>query len=193
MAAVEFFHLKTVYPSYSDTLHNDSPTPMSASNRAALIGKLQTALKKKYQPLPAQPTRPLLEHVLYASLLEDAPADLADEGMAKCEQEFFDWNEVRVTTVTELAQVLSNLPESQKAARRLKSNLQAIFEEFYTFDLDHLKKENCFNQELFQSSSLPVVQGTFQRFRIDMCNPTQIHCAAAGFWATAQSSASHCP
>ena len=115
---------------------------MSASNRASLIGKLHTALKKYYKPLPAQPTRPLLEHVLYASLLEDAPADLADEGMAKCEQEFFDWNEVRVTTVTELAQVLSNLPDPQKAARRLKSNLQAIFEEFYTIDLDHLKKEN---------------------------------------------------
>ena len=115
---------------------------MSASNRASLIGKLQTALKKLYQPLPTQPTRPLLEHVLYASLLEDAPADLADEGMAKCEQEFFDWNEVRVTTITELSQVLENLPDPQKAARRLKSNLQAIFEEFYTFDLDHLKKEN---------------------------------------------------
>ena len=115
---------------------------MSASNRASLIGKLQTALKKFYQPLPTQPTRPLLEHVLYASLLEDAPADLADEGMAKCEQEFFDWNEVRVTTITELSQVLENLPDPQKAARRLKSNLQAIFEEFYTFDLDHLKKEN---------------------------------------------------
>lgn len=107
-----------------------------------MIGKLQTALKKFYQPLPTQPTRPLLEHVLYASLLEDAPADLADEGMAKCEQEFFDWNEVRVTTITELSQVLENLPDPQKAARRLKSNLQAIFEEFYTFDLDHLKKEN---------------------------------------------------
>ena len=115
---------------------------MSASKRANLIGKLNTALKKHYKPLPAQPARPLLEHVLYASLLEDAPADLADEGMAKCEQEFYDWNEVRVTTVTELAQVLSRLPEPMKAAQRLKSNLQAIFEEFYTFDLDHLKKEN---------------------------------------------------
>ena len=114
----------------------------STSKRATLIGKLNTALKKHYKPLPTQPARPLLEHVLYASLLEDAPAELADEGIAKCEQEFYDWNEVRVTTVTELAQVLSRLPEPLVAARRLKSNLQAIFEEFYTFDLDHLKKEN---------------------------------------------------
>ncbi|KAA1261914.1 hypothetical protein LF1_44750 [Rubripirellula obstinata] len=115
---------------------------MSASNRAARITKLQAALKKHYKPHPDGATRPLLEHVLYASLLQDAPSELADEGMAKCEQEFYDWNEVRVTSVTELTQVLSRLPEPAKAAERLKSNLQAIFEEFYTFDLDHLKKEN---------------------------------------------------
>jgi hypothetical protein len=115
---------------------------MSASNRANLITKLHTALKKHYKLPPAQPARPLLEHILYASLLEDASADLADEGMAKCEQEFYDWNEVRVTTATELSQVLANLPDPMKAARRLKGNLQGVFEEFYTFDLDHLKKEN---------------------------------------------------
>ena len=115
---------------------------MSASNRAKLIGKLHTALKKQYTGPSAQPTRPLLEHLLYACLLEDAPFDLADEGLAKCEQDFFDWNEVRVTTVTELSQVFSRLPDPMKAARRLKSNLQAVFEQFYTFDLDHLKKEN---------------------------------------------------
>ena len=115
---------------------------MSASNRAKLIGKLHTALKKNYTGPVAQPTRPLLEHLLYACLLEDAPFDLADESLAKCEQDFFDWNEVRVTTVTELSQAFSRLPDPIKAARRLKSNLQAVFEQFYTFDLDHLKKEN---------------------------------------------------
>jgi hypothetical protein len=115
---------------------------MSASNRAAAITKLHNALKKHYAVEPVQPTRPLMEHILYASLLEDCPTDLADEGLAKCEQEFFDWNEVRVTTVTELSQVLSGLPDPAKAAMRLKSNLQSVFEEFYSFDLEHLKKEN---------------------------------------------------
>ena len=115
---------------------------MAASNRAKLITKLHTELKKKYSLPPSQPSRPLLEHLLYACLLQDAPYDLADEGLAKCEQEFFDWNEVRVTTVTELTQVLSSMPDSAKTARRLKEILQAVFEEFYAFDLDHLKKEN---------------------------------------------------
>ncbi|MEL6898861.1 MAG: hypothetical protein AAFP90_22405, partial [Planctomycetota bacterium] len=62
--------------------------------------------------------------------------------MAKCEEMFFDWNEVRVTTATELSEVLSGLPEPVRAARRLKSNLRNIFETFYSFDLEHLKKEN---------------------------------------------------
>ncbi|TWU43102.1 hypothetical protein Q31b_21390 [Novipirellula aureliae] len=115
---------------------------MSAPNRSTLINKLFTALKKHYTPTPPQPARPLLEHLIYASLLQDAPADLADEGMAKCEQDFFDWNEVRVTTVSELSQVLGRLPDANKAAQRVKSNLQSVFEEFYTFDIDHLKKEN---------------------------------------------------
>lgn len=115
---------------------------MAASNRAKLITKLHTVLKKKYSLPPSQPSRPLLEHLLYACLLEDAPFDLADEGLAKCEQEFFDWNEVRVTTATELTQVLSGMPDPAKTARRLKDILQAVFEEFYAFDLDHLKKEN---------------------------------------------------
>ncbi|SMP43726.1 hypothetical protein SAMN06265222_101979 [Neorhodopirellula lusitana] len=115
---------------------------MSATNRSKLIAKLQTALKKNYDVPPASPSRPLLEHALYACLLEDCTSELADEGLAKLEQDYFDWNEVRVTTVTELGTVLSSLPDAAKAAARLKGTLQGIFEEFYSFDLDHLKKEN---------------------------------------------------
>jgi len=115
---------------------------MTAKNRPEQIGKLHAELKKHFKAAPPSPGRPLMEHILYASLLEDTPADLADEGFAKCEQEYFDWNEVRVTTVTELAEVLSRLPSATAAAMRLKKNLQSIFETFYNFDIDHLKKEN---------------------------------------------------
>ena len=114
---------------------------MSVKDRAKLIGKLQASLKKHYKPVDAG-SRPLLDHILYASLLQDATYEMADEGIAKCEQDFYDWNEVRVTTVTELSQVLSHLPDPVKAATRLKGNLLEVFEEFFTFDIDHLKKDN---------------------------------------------------
>ncbi len=115
---------------------------MTVKNRAGLISNLQAALKKHFKPAPPAPGRPLMEHVLYAALLEESPVDLADEAYAKCEQEFFDWNEVRVTSVTELAEVLAHLPAPMSTARRLKKCLQGLFETFYSFEIDHLKKEN---------------------------------------------------
>ncbi len=114
---------------------------MTASNRAARIAKLHTALKKNYKPVPS-PSRPLMEHLLYACLLEGAPAELADEGLAKLEQQYFDWNEVRVTTVAEIAEALASLPAPMAAATRLKRCLQSAFEAFYSFDLEDLKKQN---------------------------------------------------
>lgn len=126
---------------------------MSVSNRAARITKLQTALKKHYKPLPVS-SRPLMEHLLYACLLEGSPAELADEGLAKLEQQYFDWNEVRVTTIAEIAEVLSNLPQPMMAATRLKRCLQSAFEAFYAFDLEELKKENL-GKAVEQLEALP--------------------------------------
>jgi endonuclease-3 len=58
------------------------------------------------------------------------------------QESFFDWNEVRVTTVTELMEHLSKLPDPKTAAMRLKKNLQSIFEVRYSFDLEDLIKMN---------------------------------------------------
>ncbi len=115
---------------------------MSAQNRASRISKLQTLLKKAYKPIIHVETRTLMEHLLYACLLENAPYELADEALARLEQEYFDWNEVRVTTITELSEVLVRLPDAQGAAVRLKKNLHGIFESMYTFDLEELRKLN---------------------------------------------------
>ena len=115
---------------------------MSAQNRAANISKLQTLLKKAYKPIVPVENRPLMEHLLYACLLENAPYELADEALARLEQDYFDWNEVRVTTITELTEVLARLPDAAGAAVRLKKNLHGIFESMYTFDLEELRKLN---------------------------------------------------
>ncbi|QEG43336.1 hypothetical protein [Roseimaritima ulvae] len=126
---------------------------MTASNRATRISKLQSALKKHYKPLPSS-SRPVMEHLLYACLLEGAPSELADEGLAKLEQQYFDWNEVRVTTIAEISDVLSNLPNSMAAATRLKRVLQSAFEAFYSFELDDMKKQNL-GKAVEQFEALP--------------------------------------
>jgi hypothetical protein len=115
---------------------------MSTSNRAALIGKLQRVLKRTYKYTPTRGEQPLLESLLFACCLENARHDVARQALARLRDSFFDWNEIRVSTVKELAESLSALPEPAAAAARLKSILQAVFESDYSFDLEHLKKQN---------------------------------------------------
>lgn len=112
---------------------------MATQNRTALINKVHKVLKKHYKPVPI-PERPALEHVLYACCLENASYDAADKAYAAVSSTFFDWNEVRVSTVKELAEVMHMLPEPAAAAGNLKRVLQSVFEANYSFDLEALKK-----------------------------------------------------
>lgn len=115
---------------------------MNASHRQALIHKIYKTLKKYYQPVAPPADRPLLDHLLYACCLENAKHESVDEVFARFEQDYFDWNEIRVTTIGELAETMASLPDAADAARRLKRTLQSVFEAQYSFDLEFLKKQN---------------------------------------------------
>jgi hypothetical protein len=115
---------------------------MSAKNRTDVIAKSHKVLKKHYSPVVAPADRSVLEHLVYACCLEDAPFDKADDAYTQLVATYFDWNEVRVTTVTELAESLDSLPNTAVAARNLKHTLQCIFEAYYSYDLELLKKQN---------------------------------------------------
>ena len=114
---------------------------MSAPNRAAIITKTHKVLAKHFKPVtPVE--RTVLEHLLYACCLEDARYEVADECFARLQESFFDWNEVRVTTVRELSEIMRVLPDAVRAANLLKQTLHAVFEAIYEFDLEPLKKQN---------------------------------------------------
>jgi endonuclease III len=115
---------------------------MTTSNRQTLIAKVFKVLKNHYQPVKPPVERPVLEHLLYACCLENSHFEAADEGFARLQQSYFDWNEVRVTTVTELAETLACLADPSAAATRLKRCLQSVFETHYAFDLESLRKQN---------------------------------------------------
>jgi endonuclease-3 len=115
---------------------------MSASNRAALVNKTYKVLKKYFKPVKPPTDRTLLEHLLYACCLENAPFEAADEAFARLQQSFFDWNEVRVTTVAELAEHMPSVPDAKAAAAHLKRCLQSVFETHYAFDIEFLHKQN---------------------------------------------------
>ena len=115
---------------------------MSTKNRGDRIQLLHKVVTKHYTPVPAVEDRSVLEQLLYACCLEDVPYDAADEAFHRLQESFFDWNEVRVTTVSELCETLHNLPEPAAAALRIKKNLQSLFETRYSFDIDDMAKLN---------------------------------------------------
>jgi endonuclease-3 len=115
---------------------------MSTPSRATLLHKIQKFLKRTYKYTPVKGEQPLLESMLFACCLENARHDVARQALAKLRSAFFDWNEVRVSTVKELAEVVAPLPEPGEAAARVKGILQCVFESDYSFELEHLKKQN---------------------------------------------------
>lgn len=114
---------------------------MSASNRAKKISKIQTVLKKHYQPVKA-PVRNVLENIVFACCLEDSKYDQANDAFARLQEIYTGWNEIRVTTVAELAEEMSELTHPREAAERVKKTLYGLFESQYSWDFDHLMKEN---------------------------------------------------
>jgi len=110
--------------------------------RPQLMTRLHKALKAAYKPQPTNTSRPLLEQVLYACCLENAPADVAEKALARLVGTAFDLNEVRVTTVAELSESLQDLPDPARAALALRRVLQSVFESTYNFSLEHAKKHS---------------------------------------------------
>jgi hypothetical protein len=115
---------------------------MAAPNRTALIVKAHKVLKQHYEAITPDEERPLLQHMLFACCLENASYATAEKVYGKLTHSFFDWNEVRVSTVSELAGVMKDLPDAATAANNLKKILQGVFESTYSFDLEQLKKQN---------------------------------------------------
>lgn len=106
-----------------------------------LLNTTLALLKKPFPAPPEPPKRPVLEEVVYAICREGVPSSLADAAYAGLKQAFFDWNEVRVSTVQEVADVLSLLPGAGDRAKRVVDFLQEHFERTYSFELDDLEKK----------------------------------------------------
>ena len=114
----------------------------SVANRAEKYNKLYKIAKKQFQPVLPPSNRTVLEHIVYACCLEDSTYEAADEVFAKLLENYFDWNEIRVTTTLELAEMMKGLHDPQAASNRLRRALQGLFESRYSFDAEFLKKEN---------------------------------------------------
>jgi endonuclease III len=111
------------------------------TNKQQILATALTALRKKFPPPPEPPKRPILEEVVYAICREGVTSAVADDAFGRLKAAFYDWNEIRVSSVQEVADILGRIPAAGDRAKRIIDFLQEHFERTYSFDLEDLEKK----------------------------------------------------
>lgn len=112
----------------------------TVSPKQRILNRLWT-VSKGHAEEAESPPRPVLDQLLFAVCREGSPQNLAEKAFRQLQEEFFDWNEVRVSSVREVADALAGLPQAEARAVRIIGILQEIFETTYSFDLESLHKK----------------------------------------------------
>src|SRR5262249_21369024 len=112
-------------------------TMATTTNKQRVLNQLFAAGQR-----PADPdARPVLQQFIYGLCRENATPEQADRAYAYLVERFFDWNEVRVSSVRELEEAFAGLSAPESRAQRLLSFLQEVFETTFSFDLEGLQKK----------------------------------------------------
>jgi len=91
-------------------------------------------------PEPTVPL-PILEQFIFGICREEATPEMAQQAYENLRTHFFDWNEIRVSSVGEIEDTLAGLSDTETRANRILAFLQDVFETNYSFNLDSLQKK----------------------------------------------------
>ena len=108
---------------------------MTNAERAAVLKRMVTVLKKNFKVERPDVNRTPIEQLIYSICLENASFSAADDVYNALTHNYFDWNEVRVSSSRELAETMKNLPEPAQTGLRLKRILHYIFDQKYAFEI----------------------------------------------------------
>jgi len=114
---------------------------IKASEKQAICKKLSTALKKKYGGSTPKVDLPVMESLIFAACLENETYERAQEFYDRLLEIFHDWNEVRVSSITELENAFEGMADADWRALRVRSALQYVFEKNYVFDFEGIRKK----------------------------------------------------
>jgi len=112
-----------------------------AADKSQVCRKFVTALQKLYGKSVPKIELPVIETMLFAACLEDNPWAPAEAGQKKMIATFFDLNEIRVSSVSELELVLAPLNKADWKGLRIRSILRSIFESTYSYDFEKLRRQ----------------------------------------------------
>jgi len=134
-------------------------------NKQRLFGQLLSASRKAAESKSEE--LPVLEQFIYGICRESATPEQADRAFRFLREKFFDWNEIRVSSVRELEEAFDDMPNAELRAQRVISFLQEVFEKEFSFTLDDLGKKGLKNAAKglarYQASNDYVVSWVIQR------------------------------
>jgi endonuclease III len=147
---------------------------MATQSKTQLLTNIHTLLKKRYKPKAESNGSRLsvLKAVVYGICHEDTTREQANQALSRFEDEFYDWNELRVSSVEEIQESLAGIPDPDDRAQRIRRFLRQLFNRTYGFTLDALAKKPL-------KEALKVLQ-TYDAFASDYVTATVIQQALGG-------------
>jgi endonuclease III len=147
---------------------------MATQSKTQLLTNIHTLLKKRYKPRtdPNASRLSILKAVVYGICHEDTTREQANQALSRFQDEFFDWNELRVSSVDEIQETLAGIPDPEERAKRIRRFLRQLFNRTYGFTLDTLAKKPL-------KDALKVLH-TYDAFASDYVTATVIQQALGG-------------
>jgi endonuclease III len=115
---------------------------MATPSKSQFLNDIHSSLKRRYKPrADREATRlTVLEAVVYGICRENTTREQANQALSRFSDEFFDWNEIRVSAVDEIQERLAGIPEPAVRAQKIRRFLRQLFNRTYGFTLDALTK-----------------------------------------------------
>ena len=147
---------------------------MATPSKAQLLTNVHDLLKKRYKPKAdrGQARLTILEAVVYGICHEGMSRQDANTALTRFKERYFDWNEVRVSSLVEIQGTLEGFPDSEERARRIRKFLRQMFQKTYGFTLEALLKKPL-------KDALKVLQ-EYEAFSSDFVTATVIQQALGG-------------
>ncbi len=112
-----------------------------ASDKQAVLKKLFPLLKKQYKASVPKYDMPILEMLIYAICLENAAEEEAEAAQERIDAAFHDYNEMRVSSISELNSVFEGMDDPDLRSLRVRHVLHYVFEENYEFEFEGLRRK----------------------------------------------------
>jgi endonuclease-3 len=147
---------------------------MATQSKTQFLTDIHSSLKRRYKPRSDResPRLSVLEAVVYGICHENTTREQANQALSRFSDEFFDWNEVRVSGVEEIEERLAGIPEPAERAQRIRRFLRQLFNRTYSFTLEALAKKPL-------KEALKVLN-TYDAFASDYVTATVIQQALGG-------------